>query len=420
MREETVKRRVVIAGMGAITPLAVGVEESWKKLCAGESGIKKITQFDPSPLKCQVAGEVTDFEAADFMEAKNVRRTDRLHQFMLAATKFALEDARFKVEPGREYRVGVIAATAIGACKTFEKNHELVIKGQIKRVSPNLVINLSANTAAGAMAALCQARGPHHFLMEACAAGTNAVGLGFRLIQHDEADVMIVGGGDAGICPTLMASLDNLGALSNARWNDEPHRASRPFEKNREGFVTSEGAGILLLEELEHAKAREAKIYAEILGYGSSCDAYHPVAPLPSGESARHCMALSIEDAGIKPEDIHYINAHGTSTPANDLTETIAVKKLFGSRAKKIKLSANKSMIGHMWAGAGAVEAIFAAKTLEKGIIPPTINLEESDPECDLDYVPNHAIKENLKIALSNSFGFGGINASIVLKKYEP
>jgi 3-oxoacyl-[acyl-carrier-protein] synthase II len=406
--------------MGAITPLAVGVEESWRRLCEGESGIKRITQFDASSLKCQVAGEVTDFEAAAFMESKNVRRTDRMHQFILAATKLALEDAQFEVKAGEEYRVGVIAATAIGAAKTFEKNHGLILNGQIKRVSPNLVINLSANTAAGAMAAMCQARGPHHFLMEACAAGTNAIGLGFRSIQHDEADVMIVGGGDAGICPTLMASLDNLGALSNARWNDEPHRASRPFEKNREGFVTSEGAGVLLLEELEHAKARGAKIYAEISGYGCSCDAYHPVAPLPSGESAQHCMALSIEDAGIKPEDIHYINAHGTSTVANDLTETIAVKRLFGSWAGKIKLSANKSMIGHMWAGAGAVEAIFATKTLETEIIPPTINLDEADPECDLDYVPNHAIHANPRTALSNSFGFGGINASIVLKRYEP
>ena len=256
--------------------------------------------------------------------------------------------------------------------------------------------------------------------MEACAAGTNAVGLAFKAIRHDEADVMLAGGGDAGISPTLMASLDNLGALSSARWNDEPHRASRPFEKNREGFVTSEGAAVLLLEELEHAKARGAKIYAEVLGYGSTCDAYHPVAPLPSGESAEHCMALGIKDAGIKMEDIDYINAHGTSTVANDLTETVAVKRLFGSRAKDVKLSANKSMIGHMWAGAGAIEAIFAAKTLQEGILPPTINMDERDPECDLDYVPNEAVRSNPRIALSNSFGFGGINASVVLKKYEP
>jgi len=414
-----VKRRVVITGMGAVTPLAVGVEESWKKLCAGESGIKNITHFDASSLKCQIAGEVRDFKVEQFLESKNARRTDRMHHFILAATKLALEDAQFEVEPGQEYRVGVIASTAIGACNTFEKNHELVVKGKINKVSPSLVINLSANTAAGAMALLSHARGPHHFLQEACAAGTNAIGLGFRAIQYGEADVMLVGGSDAGICATVIGSLDRLGALTSPSWNDEPARASRPFEKNRNGFVTSEGSGVLLLEEFEHARARGAKIYAEVSGYGSTCDAYHPVAPLPSGESAEHCMALSLENAGIAPEEIDYINAHGTSTIANDLTETIAIKKLFGLHAKNIKISANKSMIGHMWAGAGVVEAIFTVKTLSEGIIPPTINLEESDPECDLDYVPNDAISSNPRIALSNSFGFGGINASIVLKKYE-
>jgi 3-oxoacyl-[acyl-carrier-protein] synthase II len=413
------KRRVVITGMGAITPLAVGVEESWKKLCAGESGIKKITQFDASTLKCQIAGEVRDFDEKDFFETKNIRRTDRMLHFLLAAAKLAFEDGRFKVNPGEEYRVGVIAASAIGACKTFEKNHELVVKGFINKVSPHLVINLSANTAAGAVATFCHAKGPHHFLQEACAAGTNAIGLGFRIIQYGEADAMIVGGSDAGICATLMGSLDNLGALSSACWNDEPHRASRPFEKNRSGFVTSEGAGVLILEELNHARSRGAKIYAEIVGYGSTCDAYHPVAPLPDGESAMRCMELSIEDAGIAVEEIDYINAHGTSTPANDLTETIAIKKLFGVRAKTIKISSNKSMVGHLWAGAGAVEGIFAAKTLQEGIIPPTINMEEQDPECDLDYVPNHAINSEVRIALSNSFGFGGINSCILLKKYE-
>ena len=413
------ERRVVITGAGAITPLAVGVEESWKKLCAGESGLKKITHFDASSLRCQVAGEVRDFKAEAFLETKDARRTDRMHHFLLAATKLALDDGGFRTEPGREFRVGVIAATAIGACGTFEKNHALIVKGQMKRVSPQLVINLAANTAAGAMAVMCHARGPHHFLMEACAAGTNAVGLGFRIIRHDEADVMLVGGADAGICPTLMASLDNLGALTSPRWNEEAHRASRPFEKNREGFVTSEGGAVLLLEELEHARARGARIYAEVVGYGSSCDAYHPVAPLPSGASAEHCMALGLQEAGIKPEDIEFINAHGTSTQANDLTETVAVKKLFGPHAGAIKISANKSMIGHMWAAAGAIEAIFAAKTLQEGIIPPTINMEEPDPACDLDYVPNKAVASTPTYALSNSFGFGGINGSIVLKKYE-
>ena len=404
--------------MGAVTPLAVGVEESWKKLCAGESGIKKITQFDASSLKCQVAGEVRDFIAEDFLKRKKIRRTDRFVHFLLAATKMALEDGQLKIGPEEEYRVGVIAATAIGSCKTFEANHEFIVKGLMRNVTPYLVINLSANTAAGEMATMCGARGPHHFLQEACSAGTNAIGLGFRAIKHEEAEVMIVGGSDAGISPTLMASLVNLGALSTS-WNDQPHRSSRPFDKKRNGFVSSEGSGVLILEELEHARARGAKIYAEILGYGSTCDAYHPVAPLPSGESALKCMELSIEDAGIKAEEIEYINAHGTSTVANDETETLAIKKLFGPRVKEIMISANKSMIGHLWGAAGAVEGIFTAKSLQEGIIPPTINLDEPDPKCDLDYVPHQARRSDIRFALSNSFGFGGINASLVFKKYE-
>jgi 3-oxoacyl-[acyl-carrier-protein] synthase II len=413
-----VKRRVVISGMGAVTPLAVGVEESWRKLCAGESGIKPITQFDASSLKCQVAGEVRGFNAEDFLTPKKAKRTDRFVHFLLAAAKMALEDSQVLISPDEEYRTGVIAATAIGSCKTFEANHELIIRGRMKNVTPYLVINLSANTAAGEMAAMCKARGTHHFLQEACSAGTNAIGLGFRAIIHGEAEIMLVGGADAGISPTLMASLDNLGAIATS-WNDQPHKASRPFDKRRNGFVTSEGSGVLLLEELEHAKARGAPIYAEILGYGSTCDAYHAVAPLPSGEGAVKCMELSLEDAGISPHEVDYINAHGTSTVANDETETLAIKKLFGPRVQEIMISANKSMIGHMWGAAGAVEGIFTAKTLQEAIIPPTINLDEPDPKCDLDYVPHNARRKEVRFALSNSFGFGGINASIVFRKYE-
>jgi len=409
---------VVITGMGTVTPLAVGVEESWRKLCAGESGIKPITQFDASSLKCQVAGEVLGFRAEDFLTLKKAKRTDRFVHFLLAAAKMALEDSKLLISPEEEYRTGVIAATAIGSCKTFEANHELIIQRRMKNVTPYLVINLSANTAAGEMAAMCKARGTHHFLQEACSAGTNAIGLGFRAIIHGEAEIMMVGGADAGISPTLMASLDNLGAIATS-WNDQPHKASRPFDKRRNGFVTSEGSGVLILEEIEHANARGASIYAEILGYGSTCDAYHAVAPLPSGEGAVKCMELGMEDAGITLHDIDYINAHGTSTVANDETETIAIKKLFGPRAKEIIISANKSMIGHMWGAAGAVEGIFTAKTLQEGIIPPTINLDEPDPKCDLDYVPHNARRKEVKFALSNSFGFGGINASIVFKKYE-
>jgi len=413
-----VKRRVVITGVGAVTPLAVGVEESWKKLCAGESGIKRITQFDASSLKCQVAGEVQDFKPEDFLTPKKVKRTDRFVHFLLAATKMAIEDGQLQIDPDEEYRAGVIAATAIGSCKTFEANHGLILSGRMKNVTPYLVINLSANTAAGEMAAMCRARGPHHFLQEACSGGTNAIGMGFKTIIHGEALVMLVGGADAGISPTLMASLDNLGAIATS-WNEQPHKSSRPFDRKRNGFVTSEGSGVLILEELEHARARGAKIYGEILGYGSTCDAYHAVAPLPSGEGAVKCMELSIEDAGISPDEIDYINAHGTSTVANDETETLAMKKLFGPRVKEIMISANKSMIGHMWGAAGAVEGIFSAKTLQEGIVPPTINLDEADPNCDLDYVPHKSRRADVRFALSNSFGFGGINASIVLQKYK-
>jgi 3-oxoacyl-[acyl-carrier-protein] synthase II len=413
-----VKRRVVITGMGAVTPLAVGVEESWKKLCAGNSGIKRITQFDASSLKCQVAGEVQGFNAEDFVTSKKAKRTDRFVHFLLAAAKMAMEDSNLTIRQDEEYRTGVIAATAIGSCKTFEQNYELILQGRIKQVTPSLVINLSANTAAGEMAAMCRARGTHHFLQEACSAGTNAIGLGFRAIIHGEAEIMLVGGADAGISPTLMASLDNLGAIATS-WNNQPHKASRPFEKGRNGFVTSEGSGVLVLEELTHAKARGARIYAEIIGYGSTCDAYHAVAPLPSGEGAAKCMELGIEEAGIPAYEIGYINAHGTSTVANDETETLAIKKLFGPRAQEIMISANKSMIGHMWGAAGAVEGIFTAKTLQEGIIPPTINLDEADPKCDLDYVPHKARRKEVLFALSNSFGFGGINASLVFRKYK-
>jgi 3-oxoacyl-[acyl-carrier-protein] synthase II len=418
MWRQDMKRRVVISGMGAVTPLAVGVEASWTKLCAGESGIKRITQFDASPLKCQVAGEVRGFKAEDFLTPKKVKRSDRFVHFLLAALHMALEDSQLIVSPDEEYRTGVIAATAIGPCKTFEANHELLMHKGMKKVTPYLVINLSANTAAGEMAAMCRARGTHHFLQEACSAGTNAIGLGFRAIIHEEAEVMLVGGADAGISPALMASLDNLGAIAT-NWNDRPHKASRPFEKMRNGFVTSEGSGVLVLEELQHAKARGAKIYAEIIGYGSTCDAYHAVAPLPSGEGAVKCMELAIEEAGITSREIDYINAHGTSTVANDETETLAIKKLFGPKAYEIMISANKSMIGHMWGAAGAVEGIFTAKTVQEGIIPPTLNLDEADPKCDLDYVPHKARRKKVHIALSNSFGFGGINASLVFKRYE-
>jgi 3-oxoacyl-[acyl-carrier-protein] synthase II len=412
------KRRVVITGMGAVTSLAVGVEESWKKLCNGESEIKNVSLFDASFLKCQVAGEVINFSAKDFLSPKKVKKTDRFFHFLIAATRMALEDGQLKISREEQYRAGVVAASATGASRSFEANHELVVKELMRSVTPYLIINISANTAAGEMAIISGALGTHHFLQEACASGTNAIGLGFRTIKNQDAEIMIVGGSESSVTPTLMASLDNLHAMATG-WNDQPRKSSRPFDKDRNGFVIGEGAGVLILEELEHAKARGAKIYAEVMGYGSTCDGYHAVAPLPSGKSAAKCMELAIQDAGIKPEEIDYINAHGTATKANDETETLAIKSLFGAHANKLMVSANKSMIGHMWGAAGAVEGIFTAKTIQEGIIPPTINLDEPGPKCDLDYVPHKARHSNVKYAISNSFGFGGINGSLTFGKYE-
>lgn len=412
------RRRVVITGMGAVTPLGVGLEQSWKNLIEGKSGIGPITRFDPSPLKCQVAGEVKDFHPEDFMDKKLARRLDRFIHFALAAARMAVEDAGLKINPSLSDRFGIVMGSAIGAASSFEEGHRIVMEGRYHEVPPFLTINLAGNTAAGVIAIQFGARGPHHFVQEACATGTNAIGLAFRIIRSGEADVVITGGSDAGVCLTLFAGLEVLGALT-CGWNKEPIKASRPFDKKRDGFVSSEGAGMLVLESLDFALRRDAKIYAEVLGYGSNCDAYHFTAPSPDGEGAARCMQLALEDAGITPEEVDYINAHGTSTVLNDLAETKAIKKVFGEHAHKLAVSSNKSMLGHMWGGSGAVEAIFSAMSIKEGIIPPTINYEYPDPECDLDYVPNTARRGKIRIALSNSFGFGGINGSLVLGEYR-
>lgn len=410
-------RRVVLTGMGAITPLGIGVEKSWQALCQGISGIGRITRFDPSPLRCQVAGEVKDFHPEDFMEKKIARRFDPFIQYAVAAARMAVEDAGLTINIDNEDRVGVIIGTACGACSSFEVAHNLIIQNRWREVPPFFIVNASGNLVAGVVAIQFGAKGFHHCLMEACASGTNAIGLGFRAIKQGEADVIIAGGSDAGITPTFFASLDNIGAHTTKR-NHEPTKASRPFDKDRDGFITSEGAGIVILEALDIALRRGAKIYAEVIGYGSNCDAYHFTSPSPNGEGAAKCMMLALKDAGIRPEDVDYINAHGTSTIANDIAETKAIKKVFGEHAKKLMVSSNKSMIGHMWGAAGAVEAIFTALTIKEGIIPPTINYEFPDPECDLDYVPNFARRGKVRIAMSNSFGFGGINGTIILKEF--
>jgi 3-oxoacyl-[acyl-carrier-protein] synthase II len=411
------KRRVAVTGAGMITPLGIGVEKSWEALCRGQSGIGPITRFDATQLKCQVAGEIKDFRPQDFMDSKFIRRFDPFIQYALAAARMAVEDSALKVKSDKEDRVGVIMGTAVGGWTSFESSQVFVAKGELSKVPPFLILNATPNSAAGVIAIQFGAKGPHHLVTEACASGTNAVGLAFRCIQHGEADAMIAGGTEASITASMMASLDLLGALTSKR-NGEPAKASRPFDADRDGLVTSEGSGVLVLEALDMALERGAKIYGEVIGFGNNCDAYHYTSPTPDGEGPARCIRLALSDAGISPEQVDYINAHGTSTMVSDLSETRAIKSVFGDHTKKLAVSSNKSAIGHMWGAAGAVEAIFSLLTINSGIIPPTINYEFPDPECDLDYVPNEARKASVEVALSNSFGFGGVNGALVIRKF--
>ncbi len=412
------KRRVVITGVGVVTPLGTGVDKNWSALCEGKSGIGPITRFDASSLRCRIAGEVKDFHARDFVDEKFAKRFDPFIQYAMAASEMAVEDAGLKTGQYDRSRIGVVIGTACGTNVYFENAHRLVLQGELRKVPPFFLLNDSGNMVSAVVAIRFGARGPNHCPMEACAAGANAIGLGLRLIQHGEADMVIAGGSDAGITPTCIASLDNLGALTTKR-NNEPEKASRPFDADRDGFVTSEGSGIVILEALDIALRREAKIYGEIIGYANNCDAYHYTSPTPDGEGQAECMSLALKDAEIRPEEVDYINAHGTSTLINDIAETKAIKKVFGDHAKKLAISSNKSMTGHMWGASGAAEVIFSLLTISNGIIPPTINYETPDPECDLDYVPNKARKAMVNTVISNSFGFGGVNSTIVLRKFE-
>jgi 3-oxoacyl-[acyl-carrier-protein] synthase II len=412
-----VKRRVVVTGMGAVTPLGVGVEASWQALSQGKSGVGAVTAFDASDFRTRVAGEVNGFSPHDFINRKLVRRGDRFIHFALAATRMALEDSGLKINAANGERVGVSVGTAMGGIESIEKNHELLIKGKRQQISPFFVPSFLCNMATGQVAIEFGAKGANMCSVTACASGTHAIGDAARVIQSGEVDAMIAGGAEAAIRPLVFAGLEPVRVMT-AR-NDEPEKASRPFDKERDGFVIGEGAGIVILEELDSALSRGARIYGEVLGYGFNSDAYHITAPDPNGAGAAGCMKMALDDAGISIDKIDYINAHGTSTVLNDLSETRAIKSVFGERSQKIPISSNKSMIGHMWAGAGAVEAIFCLLTINQGIIPPTINQETPDPECDLDYVPNVARKAEVKIALSNSFGFGSTNGSLILGKFS-
>jgi len=411
------KRRVVVTGAGMLTPLGIGVEKSWEAICRGQSGIGPITRFDATQLKCRVAGEIKDFRPQDFMDSKFIRRFDLFIQYALAAARMAVEDSRLKVKANNEDRVGVIMGTAVGGWTSFESSQVFVAKGDLGKVPPFLILNATPNSAAGVIAIQFGAKGSHHLVTEACASGTNALGLAFRCIQHGEADAMIAGGTEASITASMMASLDLLGALTSKR-NGEPAKASRPFDADRDGLVTSEGSGVLILEDLDTALERGAKIYGEVIGFGNNCDAYHYTSPSPDGQGPARCIKLALADAGVRPDEVDYINAHGTSTIVSDLSETRAIKAVFGEHPGKLAVSSNKSAIGHMWGAAGAVEAIFSLLSINTGIIPPTINQEFPDPECNLDYVPNEARKARVEVALSNSFGFGGVNGALVLRKY--
>jgi 3-oxoacyl-[acyl-carrier-protein] synthase II len=410
------KRRVVITGLGAITPCGIGVDTFWAAMKTGKSGVGPITQFDAGRLSTRFAAEVKGFDPTEYMEHKEARRTARFAQFAVAAARMALDDARIDLEQVDRDRLGVIIGSGIGGIDTFEAQCRLLIEKGPQRVSPFFVPMMIPDMAAGQVAIACGLRGHNTCTVTACASGTNSIGDAYRVIQYGMADGMIAGGSEAAIGELPMAGFCSARALSTL--NEAPEKASRPFDRTRDGFVMGEGAGILFLEELEHAKRRGARIYAEIIGYGASGDAYHITDPAPNGAGAVRAMRLALKDADIEPEQVGYINAHGTSTIKNDYYETLAVKSVFGAHAEKVAISSTKSMTGHLLGAAGGVEAVICVKALETGILPPTINYEQPDPDCDLDYIPNAARERQVDVVMSNSFGFGGHNGVIVLRRY--
>ncbi len=411
------KRRVVITGLGMVTPLGIGVEKTWEALIAGKSGIGKITKFDASAYDTQIAGEVKDFIPENYFDKKEIRRMDLFIHFAMAAATMAMEDSQLKISPANGDRVGVVVGAGLGGLNTLESSHKILLEKGPGRISPFFIPALIINEAPGMISMRYGAKGPNASVVTACATGNHNIGDAWRMIQRDEADAIIAGGVEATILPLAFSGFNAMKALSTR--NDAPEKASRPFDKDRDGFVMGEGAGIVILEELHHALNRGAKIYAELIGYGLNGDAYHISAPSPNGEGAARCMAMAIRGAGIAPEEVDYINAHGTSTPLNDVCETKAIKTVFKEHARKLAISSTKSMTGHLLGGAGGIEAIFTVLTIRRGIIPPTINYETPDPECDLDYVPNVSRKADVRVAISNAFGFGGTNAVLVFKKFE-
>ena len=412
------KRRVVVTGMGTITPVGNDVATTWQSLIEGKSGTAPITKFDASNFPVKFAAEVKGFNPLDYMDRKEAKRADQYTQYAVAAARQAMTNAGLVERNGMDPdRIGVIIGSGIGGLKSFEEQHDVYRERGVGKISPFFIPMFIADIAAGIVSMMFNAKGPNYATVSACATSAHAIGDAYRTIQYGDADVMITGGAEATVTPMAIGGFANMKALSER--NDSPETASRPFDSTRDGFVMGEGAGILILEELEHALARGATIYAEIVGYGATGDAYHLTAPAPDGEGAQRAMKRALKDAGLEPKDIQYINAHGTSTPANDFNETRAIKAVFGEHAKSVNVSSTKSATGHMLGAAGAVEAVVSAMVVGTGIIPPTINYQNPDPELDLNYTPNKSVERDVNAVLSNSFGFGGHNTTLAIKRYE-
>ncbi len=411
-------RRVVITGVGAVTPVGNTAEEFWAALIQGKSGIGPVTRFDASPLPTRIAGEVKGFDSLRYVDKKDDRKFDPFLKYAIACAAMAVEDAGLNVERVDRTRFGVLVGSGIGGITTLLETHKTLLDKGPDRVSPFFIPMLIINMASGLISMRFGAKGPNSSVVTACATGNHAIGDAMKIIQRDDADLMIAGGAEAIILPLTFAGFCQMKAMSTR--NDEPARASRPFDANRDGFVCGEGGGLLVLESLDHALRRDARIYAEAVGYGMTGDAHHMTAPDPEADGAARAMTLALRDARVEPSAVGYINAHGTSTPYNDKSETMAIKRVFGDHARRLAISSTKSMTGHLLGAAGGIEAIATAFAIHHGILPPTINYETPDPDCDLDYVPNQARKQDVEVALSNAFGFGGTNATLVLRKYRP
>ena len=407
----------MVTGVGLVTALGTGTEETWRGLCEGRSGVARITRFDATQFSTQIAAEVKDFDPLRWFEKKDIKKMDSFIHYAVAAAEGAMKQAGLTVEPELAERTGVFIGSGIGGFTIIEREHQAFLEGGPRKISPFFIPSSIINLAAGQVSIRFGARGPNSAPCTACSSGAHAIGDAFRVISHDDADIMICGGSEAAVTPMGVGGFAAMRALSTR--NEEPHRASRPFDKDRDGFVVGEGAGVLVLEDLEFAKKRGAQIIAELVGYGMSGDAFHITLPPDDGNGAHRVMLNALTDAGVRPGQIDYINAHGTSTPPNDRIETYAIKRLFGEHARKLAISSTKSMIGHLLGAAGAVEAGITSLVVKRGIIPPTINYETPDPDCDLDYVPNKSRRVAVGYALSNSFGFGGTNAALLFKRYD-